>query len=706
MRALLIALLCPWLAWAAGRCVVSAVPQQVAAEGAAEPAGAISIECSGLAAGQAVQGVVGVSFSRRIANRLLGDHLEGPVLELEAAPGVWAAFTSRASLTNISSLAFQALSWTASSSGSFRLRLSGVRVEGTEGAIQAAAQLFTSERFDFASPSVIVARGMPALAAALMPTLATRGPSPPDGPAFADLVRLGSPTASIRVTENFPAAFAAVSSAQTQGTRILLRFSGVPDGVRMLVPDVIVGSTGLVPTRSGGFGRIPTPGLISPSPPAYLALIRIVDAEINGQGGRMAINPAAASQALGQLREAAFGRGTPFAVYEVASSDPGRMESAEIPAWVAVPPRFDTPFGESIVQPTVVLAPVSEADGAHPTAPVPRFRPVNPIADCDLAGDCSAAWFPKMRINAPSPLSFTAASGSGAQIGYGGIVNDGGGLLQWRVTARTRQGAGWLQVDPTTGVQNGGVRFDVTPLALEPAEYSGELIFEQLAPPTGRKDERLFEIRLTVTPRQIPPSTPPPAPTPDPPPPSVPPPVITHVSAGPANLGPPFAPGSLISIRGTGFGGRAEASVAGRPAHIVTVSNDDLNLVIPEDLPAGRVALIVRAEGRSSAPWLFELSPSAPVLLFALNHDGDRNAESTPASSGRSLDLYATGIRAGASVGVRLHDRDLSAVAEDGGLHGVRLIRVTVPAGLPAMQTTAVLSESGAVSHPLDVWLR
>lgn len=703
IRTLVIAVLAPWLAWAAGRCAVSAVPQQIAAEGAAEPAGAISLECSGLSAGQPIQGVASFSFSKRLANRRLGDQLEGPTLELETAPGAWAAFNVRATLNGASSLSFQGLSWTASSAGSFKLRLSGVRIEGAAEAIQAAAQLFTNERFDFPSPLTTVARGTPALAAALLPTLATRGPSPAPDSDFAAMVRLGSPTASVRVTENFPSALA-------QGTRILVRFSGVPDGVRMLLPDVVAGANALVPTRSGGFGRPAGPGLLSPFAGAQLLLIRIVDSEINGQGGRYAVNPPAAHQSFGQLRDASFSRGTPYAVFEVASSDPSRLESAEIPAWVAVPPRFDTPFGESVVQPTVALAPVSEVEGTHATAPIPRFRPLNPIPDCDLIGDCSAAWFPKMRINAPSPLNFTAAAGGGVQIGYGGIVNDGGGLLQWRVTARTRQGAGWLQVDPTTGVQNGGVRYDLNPLNLEPGEYTGDLVFEHIAPPTGRKDERVFEIRLNVTPRQTPPVTPPvtppPGPTPDPQPPAAPPPIITGVSAGPAYLGPPFAPGSLVTIQGSGFSGLVEVTAAALPVRIVTASGTELSAVLPDDLSGARAALIVRVDGRASAAWILDVVPSAPVLLFALNQNGDRNAESAPAAAGELLDLYMTGVRAGSSVEVRVHDRVLSVTVEDGGLQGVRLVRVRIPADLPAMQTSAILSAAGAVSHPLDVWLR
>lgn len=693
--------------WGAGRCVLSGVPQQIAAEGVAELAGPISLECSGATPAQVIQGAIAVSFSRRVANRRTGETLDGPVLELEAAPGFWMPFESRALLSTSNTVSFDSLRWTASSAGSFSLRIRGVRVEGAAETVQAAVQFYLSERLEVSSPIVNVARGTPALAAALMATLATRGPSPPDDADFAQMVRMGSPAAPVRVTEGFPSAFVEAAGAAAQGTRFLIRFAGVPEGVRMVLPDVVIGSSGMAPTRSGAFGRFPDTGLPSPFGGAQLLLLRVLDAEINGQGGRLAANPAALGPSMGVVRAAAFSRGTPYAVYEVVSADAARIESAEIPAWVAVPPAFDTPRGESIVRPTVVLAPLSENDGAHPTAPVPRYKPVTPAADCSLASDCDASWFPRMRLVEPSPLSFTAEAGGGIQIGNAGIRNDGGGLLEWRVSTRVRQGSSWLTVDPGSGVQNGGVRYDINPGQLEPGDYQGELVFEHIAPPNGRRDERVFALALKVTPKSAnPPVTPPVTP----PPPEVPAPVITGVTAGPARLSPPFAPGTLVIVAGTNFGEQPGVTVGGLLAQVVTVSAVELGVVLPERLDAGTAALVVQSGERSSAPWMVEIVPAAPILLFALNGDGERNAESAPAARGQPVDLYLTGLRVGVAVEVRLHDRVLTAAVEEGGMAGVRVVRITVPADLPAMQTTVSVTAQGAAqgaaSHPLDLWIR
>ncbi len=313
--------------------------------------------CSGATPARSIEGTLAVAFAKRVANRRAGELLEGPVVELDAGNGVWSPFASRATLSDASTISFENLRWTADSSGSFSLRVRGVRIEGAAEAIQAAVRFYLSERIEATSFLVTVARGGPAMAASLQPTLATRGPSPPDDADFQSMARLGSPFTAVRLSEGFASAFSAASAAASLGTRFLVRFAGVPEGVRMLAPDVVIGSTGMVPTRSGGFGSAPSAGLSSPMGSQQLVLVRVIDAEINGQGGRLAANPGTPGEALGRLRAAAFSRGTPYVVYEVTGSDPARVESVEIPAWVAVPPRFDTPYGESVVRATVLLAP-------------------------------------------------------------------------------------------------------------------------------------------------------------------------------------------------------------------------------------------------------------------------------------------------------------------------------------------------------------
>lgn len=689
IRLLTLTLMGSVLAVAAGRCAVAAAPQPIAAEGAAELVSAVAIACSGMASGQVVEGSVGVSFSRRVANRRSGETLEGPALELEAAPGVWTAFPATAVLADLATVRFDNLRWTAGSNGAFTLRVRGVRVDAAAETVEALVRLSLNERLDQPVQRVAVGHGQIALAAALMNTLAVRGPAPGEDADFRAMVRLQPPVAAVRVTEGYPSAFAA-------GTRFVIRFAGVPEGVRMLLPDAVAGSSSMFPTRSGVFGRAADTGGLTLDGAPQLLLVRVLGAQINGQGGL------AATSGFGALRAAETGRGTPYAVYEVISADAARMESAEMPAWVAVPPGFDSPNGESVVRPTVLLAPVSESEGAHPSAPVPRYKPVSPAADCEVVGDCAAPWFPKMRIVEPSPLNFTAVEGSGLQVGRAGINNDGGGLLEWRVWVRAPAGSTWLSNAYGSGAQNGGIQYDVNPAGLSPGDYEAQLVFEQVAPPTGRRDERVYTVRLKVTPAPV---TPPPV-TPPVKPPTAPAPQITSVTTGPARLGPPFAAGSLIQVTGADFGERPEASVAGVAAQVVMAASGEMGVVLPEGLPAGRHPLVVRSGEVSSAAWMIEVAPAAPVLLFALNEDGEPNSEAAPAARGGLIHLYATGLPVGATAGATIHDRGVDTTVEAGGMPGVRLILIQVPSDLPAMKTAAAVTFGGVVSHPLDLWIR
>lgn len=139
---------------------------------------------------------------------------------------------------------------------------------------------------------------------------------------------------------------------------------------------------------------------------------------------------------------------------------------------------------------------------------------------------------------------------------------------------------------------------------------------------------------------------------------------------------------------------------------MISVAAGELGVVLPESLPAGSHALTVRSEGATSAAWMIEAVPEAPVLLFGLNEDGEPNAEAAPATRGRILSLYCTGAPIGATIAVTVHDRRFDTTAADGRMAGVRLIPVQVPADLPAMKTSATLSAGAATSHPLDIWIR
>ena len=106
-------------------------------------------------------------------------------------------------------------------------------------------------------------------------------------------------------------------------------------------------------------------------------------------------------------------------------------------------------IGPATAQETISFGPLSNVQVASTTAPVPRFLAVSPSDDCSLIGDCGAAYFPKLSIDA-QPVVYTATAGGAVnerppQIN---IDNSGGGNAQPVVKADTTDNS-FLNNQPT-----------------------------------------------------------------------------------------------------------------------------------------------------------------------------------------------------------------------------------------------------------------
>lgn len=133
-----------------------------------------------------------------------------------------------------------------------------------------------------------------------------------------------------------------------QGTRLLVRFAGIPSGISLSAPLTVTGSGGLLLTR--------------------------VVTDSNGGGSFSAATSTSIS----------LSGGAGILVYEVTAGTPGLIESATIPVTVSYPSGFPatlpglTPPGS----PGTVagfLAPLSTVTRASLSAPVPRFVEDNQI---------------------------------------------------------------------------------------------------------------------------------------------------------------------------------------------------------------------------------------------------------------------------------------------------------------------------------------
>jgi hypothetical protein len=68
------------------------------------------------------------------------------------------------------------------------------------------------------------------------------------------LFAAGTVFASTRLTESFANAFATRAAGDDTGTRFLVGYSGFPANTHVYIPDMVAGSTALVPSIGGDLG--------------------------------------------------------------------------------------------------------------------------------------------------------------------------------------------------------------------------------------------------------------------------------------------------------------------------------------------------------------------------------------------------------------------------------------------------------------------
>ncbi len=142
-------------------------------------------------------------------------------------------------------------------------------------------------------------------------------------------------------------------------------------------------------------------------------------------------------------------------------------------------------------------------------------------------------------------------------------------------------------------------------------------------------------------------------------------PTVTAVTDGAAFSRDAIAPGSLISIFGSGLApatasasrtplplsiGDISVTVNGMSAPVLFVSPHQINVQMPSGVAAGPANLVVRVHGALSAPAAISLKPAAPSLFTgadgqaaALNPDGAANSSHSPAVPGSYISLFFTG---------------------------------------------------------------
>jgi hypothetical protein len=160
---------------------------------------------------------------------------------------------------------------------------------------------------------------------------------------------LGVPTvtpASAQVEDGFPTPPSGINGGgATQGTRFIIRFYNVPNGVRIATPARLEGTT------SGGH---------------TLVLVKVAGTDANGAG--------ALNATLAPSSEVTITGGFGFVIYEVVDCNPFTVENVTVPIWVAYRANTanDLP-AVGTLQASAAFAPLSTVTTSNRDAPEPRF---------------------------------------------------------------------------------------------------------------------------------------------------------------------------------------------------------------------------------------------------------------------------------------------------------------------------------------------
>jgi uncharacterized protein (TIGR03437 family) len=628
--------------------------------------GDILLECSSGTPGSAIQGNLTVFLPVPVSNRLTGDNTLDAMLAIDTGSGFQASVA--AARHSSQGIAFNGINFTVPASGRVRILISNIRAAVNQ---YGFAQRPINAQLAFSALSLSLDTAPLTVATAdrgLLASYAARG-IPCVGSKLPATITLTSLLAErtlyspSRVTEGFPSAFQPRQPTATNGTRIISRYTNLPAGARVFVPDVVAGSGDLVAAR-------------------------VLYTDPNGAGG-VPVTPGPAS--TDSVTEVPHVNGTGLAVYEIVSANPSVRESFLFPTFIGL---TQTGSQVAIANQEVFLGPISTVGVADATAPVPRFVPTAPVSDCDVAGDCEDGFTPKLDVRSDEPLVFYGISGGVAfKPGYVVVRNDNSrnSDLVWTATVTYKSGSGWLRIDQQSGINNARIRLDVSLMNLAPGTYEATITVDG-GPFAGTKSLPVIAYVGAL-----------PEPPKPPAPPTPPPPAITVSSVG--NLASPWpgplVPGSLAVIKGDKLAGAKVAVTFDSVASTVLSStNSQISLLVPPEL-AGKTSaqMVITADANSSAPQAVSLAPISPAIFEngILNPNSTANSPANPAPVGSTIALFVTGllpVNGQATVTAKIHDReDLLPVFAGPAptLNGVQQVNVGIPEDLPAMITEVLV---------------
>jgi uncharacterized protein (TIGR03437 family) len=661
-----------------GACAVSTSPRQIRAEGVTERVGDIFIRCAFGSNPGTVSGSLVVYLPAAVTNSVnAGGAARDAVLSIDTGGGYAPSGVPGVVLGQ--SISFSGVNLPVPASGNLTLKISSIRVNATQvaGPTPQAIRANISFNLPLDQSQVTVAYPVTSLYATLYDTgISCFGSPLPGNVTVSNLFAAGTALASTRFTEAFAGAFEPRGAGDDNGTRFAVRYSGLPANTQLFLPDFVAGSDALTPTSGGDLGSPQAVGRYMPGS-GTLLLGRVKSSDSSGAGGAPGALPAGPGPILLDSASAVpIANGSAYAIYEVLDGNLPVIESVQFPTFIGL----SGVAAAATTQETVSYAPVSSAPAASQTAPVPRFAASQPGPDCSVVGDCQAGYFPKLSVATWGPFQTTVTSGGAiTQVpGWIYIGNDAGGTLNWTISANYQTGSGWLLPGRTSGQDDATVGVWMNPKNLAAGVYTANVVVSGGGP---LSTPVTIPVSVTVlAPAAAAPAPPPPAPAV----------TVSSVINAASLLVAPLVPGSLGTVKGSNLAGKlVSVTFDGAPATLLYTSATQINLQVPASLDASTTSssMVVTVDGVNSAPVTVALAPAGPAIFNpgVLNQDNSLNAPALAAKAASVLQIFATGIPAGAAVTVQIGGQGgltpLYAGAAP-GLTGVQQVNVAVPGGL------------------------
>jgi len=491
----------------AANCSLTSQASPMLAGGLAEPLGDLVVSCNSGPANGAVQGILLIGFDEKLSNVIDSQNQVAGVTvsagspdALSVVPGTVATSQDGKSvmITGVAT-AFDAL-------GNLTLRISGFRA-ATAVKVQAAVGFAAQVPTNVEPANVVAGYSADSFLATTPDALLQPNSHGVTGLDLSSTIAKMNPNAVARVTESVPDAFHAKLGTDTTGTRIGVRIPALPGSSRLFAPDAIAGLSPYYPTTSGWFGTGPDAGtyILYTNSANSLLLVRVKGVAADGSGGKLAWQPAAGVNPLNTLAisEADYlPDGTPLIVYEVVEANPNAQESAEIPLYAFAGPTQQN--GLVAVRAALQLEPVPVASTPVAALPTPRYTTDAVTGpDCHVLGDCTARWFPALRVQSNSATTRILPLGAASVQGFLALTNTGGGVALWSASVdyESRLG-GWLRLGSASGAIAGqvGLTYSLAPYSLRPGTYRASVVFTLTNAPDGSNPAVSLPVELVVKP--------------------------------------------------------------------------------------------------------------------------------------------------------------------------------------------------------------